>query len=68
MARKFKKGDVVSLKSGGPEMTVSGYKSYMGINSPAKESDEDVNVVWFNEKNEKQTSTFHQDTLESKEL
>ena len=37
MAKKFKKGDIVQLKSGGPKMTVEHDDLYDG----------DVAVVWF---------------------
>lgn len=37
MAKEFKKGDIVMLKSGGPQMTVDAPKGYDG----------DVKYVWF---------------------
>jgi uncharacterized protein YodC (DUF2158 family) len=50
---KFTVGDVVRLKSGGPTMTVQS----------AQYADEVV-CTWFGEKNKREFSPFHQDTLE----
>lgn len=39
MLKKFNPGDIVRLKSGGPDMTVSSYNS----------KDEGVGCMWFND-------------------
>lgn len=64
MAQKFKIGDVVTLKSGGPSMTVDGYEAYLvSLNEPMKESETELNASWFKDK-ERKSGKFHQDTLE----
>jgi uncharacterized protein YodC (DUF2158 family) len=50
---EFKPGDVVVLKSGGPEMTVEEI-----------ESSGRVKVTWFGDKNQVQSSTFAPEMLE----
>lgn len=60
MANKFKKGDVVVLKSGGPKMTVTGFWQGFYDKMP---SDDRYNTVWFKE-NDPQHSDFHEDVLE----
>lgn len=63
MSKKFNKGDTVVLMSGGPLMTVTGYKKLMNPGSMAwEETDEEVECVWF-EKNDKKSGVFHQDTI-----
>lgn len=70
MTKKFKKGDVVSLKSGGPKMTVVDYHIFHDILSaftggeskPSKET-EVVNVVYFDGAKSKK-GQFHQDLLD----
>jgi len=64
MADKFKTGDVVQLKSGGPIMTVVGYHVAHFPDGTSQTSDTNVECTWFNEKNERKSSTFHEDTLE----
>jgi uncharacterized protein YodC (DUF2158 family) len=50
---KFKSGDVVILKSGGPRMTV-------------KEVNENsIKCIWFNEKHIQQGGLFEESTIES---
>ncbi len=49
---EFKEGDVVKLKSGGPEMTVSKIK------------EDDLRCKWFNEKGELKTKYFKTFELE----
>jgi len=63
--QKFKPGDVVQLKSGGPEMTVRGYKMIQPFDAPAYPSDTEVECEWFDDKNQRQKGTFNQDTLEA---
>jgi len=63
MAQEFQKGDVVKLKSGGPKMTIEGYKSNISISGPTTYSKSKVVVSWFT--NEKLTrETFDVDALE----
>ena len=57
MAEKFKKGDVVNLKSGGPAMTITG----KGRNC-------DHYVTWFNDDDELQYGEFDDEVLESCEF
>ena len=61
--QKFDKGHKVKLESGGPQMTVKGYKALAGIGSNPKESDTDVICNWFDGTELKQR-TFHQDELQ----
>lgn len=63
MAQQFKKGDVVRLKSGGPDMTIEHYKMIVGI-SYSKESDDIVLCSWFDIKGELQSREFQQEALE----
>ncbi len=54
---KFKSGDVVKLKSGGPNMTVQGYAAVM-----AGKPSQTVQCKWFaGAKSE--ASNFHEDML-----
>jgi uncharacterized protein YodC (DUF2158 family) len=53
MAKQHKQGDVVVLKSGGPQMTVTGI-----------ESNGRVKVTWFDDKNQLQHATFEPGVLE----
>ena len=57
----FKIGDVVVLKSGGPEMTVSEYPIKMidGSDNYAR-----IKCRWFSDNNHLTQSTFHVDELE----
>ena len=61
--RKFKIGDTVQLKSGGPEMTVKNYKALFSLKESNKESDTEVVCQWM-EKNKLQQGTFHEDMLD----
>lgn len=65
MAKKFKTGDVVQLKSGGPEMTVRGYETGINANLENYESDTEVVCEWFDDKNQVQQRSFDQDSLDS---
>lgn len=47
MAQEFKKGDIVNLKSGGPDMTVEGYKAIINLSGPPTEDKSKVKVSWF---------------------
>ncbi|MEP1093816.1 MAG: DUF2158 domain-containing protein [Cyclobacteriaceae bacterium] len=59
MERKFKKGDVVVLKSGGPKMTVDGYAWHGNY-----ESYDTVICFWF-DNTEKRSAEFNQDSVVS---
>lgn len=64
MAKKFKIGDTVVLKSSGPEMTVEKYNSHIDPETlKTVESDTELTCSWFDGK-EKKSASFHQDTLE----
>jgi uncharacterized protein YodC (DUF2158 family) len=56
--QNFKIGDVVRLKSGGPNMTVSGYDVY-GYNDTKK-----YLCRWFDEKHKPSELTFLDEELE----
>lgn len=56
---KFKIGDVVILRSGGPLMTVHDTGDYSQSGGPK----EGILCVWFNDK-QKVQDVFHQDALE----
>ncbi len=56
--RKFKKGDQVVLKSGGPKMTVDGYAWHGNY-----ESFDTAICVWFHE-TEMRVAEFNQDSIE----
>ena len=57
---KFKIGDVVVLKSGGLEMTVTKKAKF------AMDIDDDTMIacVWFDNNDEPQEMSFHEDTIE----
>ena len=55
MNQKFKTGDIVILRSGGPSMTV---KEYPDPDSP------EVICQWFKKDGDLMEKGFHQDTLE----
>jgi len=60
----FKKGDVVSLKSGGPKMTVSEIGGfYDGLLNKKEEDKDEVECTWF-EGNKKKSDHFSIDILE----
>jgi len=69
MEAKFKRGDKVKLKSGGPVMTVDEYEtghdimgSIIGNAKPSWQT-EDVSCEWF-DKTKPMRRKFHQDMLE----
>lgn len=53
--QKFNIGDVVELKSGGPQMTVRGYE-------PA--DSQEITCEWFDKDRKLCSKSFHQDTLQ----
>jgi len=55
---KFEIGDIVKLKSGGPEMTVNGYVIELSNTRDI------VTCKWFDSDNKQQSEKFHQDALE----
>lgn len=57
MERKFSEGDIVTLKSGGPEMTVNGY-AWQGN----YQTYDTVICFWFDGAEQK-TAEFNQETL-----
>lgn len=61
MERKFKTGDLVVLKSGGPAMTVDGY-AWRGN----YESYDTITCHWF-DGNTKMTSEFNQESVKAAE-
>jgi len=63
MAKKFQAGDVVQLKSGGPEMTGQNYDTIVGDDLQLRESDSRVVCQWF-AGNDLKNATFNQDSLE----
>lgn len=56
MADKFKTGDVVRLKSDGPNMTVVKYGSYRG--------ERKCLCQWFDDKNKPDQRVFYEEELE----
>ena len=69
MERKFKTGDIVRLKSGGPPMTVLEYEvwqdvigSLIGTAKPAQDTAL-VSCQWFKD-DEIKKAKFHQDMLD----
>ncbi|MDM1295886.1 DUF2158 domain-containing protein [Sphingobacterium sp. N143] len=63
MSKKFSKGDVVRLKSGGPKMTIEGYEIVMGWDFTS-ESDDTVVCKWFDSNEVLQVQKFNHETLE----
>lgn len=60
--QEFKPGDVVTLKSGGPKMTVEATGNYGGgLGVGPKDG---VKCTWFDEKKALQTGVFDAATLE----
>ena len=72
--QKFKRGDVVVLMSGGPDMTVDKYEqsidlvgTFTGRAKPLEtQQTEYVECLWF-DNTEKKKGTFHQDVLRKKQ-
>ncbi len=63
MNTKIKPGDLVKLKSGGPKMTVKGFKKIRGMKGNT--IDYDIIICqWFNDNNELNSQEFKVDTLE----
>jgi uncharacterized protein YodC (DUF2158 family) len=69
MTQVFKRGDIVRLKSGGPQMTVDDYEKGHDIigalkgNAQPSWDTEYVNCTWF-DKTQRRFGRFHQDLLE----
>ncbi|MDL2313119.1 DUF2158 domain-containing protein [Bacteroidales bacterium OttesenSCG-928-B11] len=63
MDKKFNVGDVVRLKSGGPEMTVEGYLKVMDQNVLESKETTIVECVYYDD-NKRIKVTHEQDTLE----
>lgn len=59
MAEKFKEGDQVRLKSGGPDMTVNKVSEGIGLN------DITIHTVWFDERCKLNTGAFSPDALDN---
>ncbi|MGJ8762337.1 MAG: YodC family protein [Polaribacter sp.] len=62
MPQKFKQGEVVKLKSGGPTMTIEKYKWETGFDY-SKESDHVVVCTWFDNDGKLESRPFEQDAL-----
>lgn len=57
MERKFKKGDIVNLKSGSPKMTVDDYAWHGNYQS------HDVVICFWFDGNEKKIGEFNQESV-----
>lgn len=57
MGRLYKQGDIVQLKSGGPQMTVNDYAWHGNY-----KSEDTVVCIWF-DGTKRKTAEFHQDTV-----
>ncbi|MEO6731925.1 MAG: DUF2158 domain-containing protein [Ferruginibacter sp.] len=67
--KKFTRGDLVQLKSGGPTMTVDEYDmwhdimgAFVGKDSQPSHETEVVKCTWF-DKTQRKFGKFHQDLL-----
>lgn len=66
--KQFNPGDIVTLRSGGPNMTVEKYDERVSQlanmigGPPSREGSTQVICIWF-EGSQKKTSSFEQDTL-----
>ena len=67
MGKLFKKGDIVVLKSGGPQMTVENYHINMGGGFSISESDHIVDCIWFDNSNQLVKKSFEQEALKRHE-
>jgi len=63
MEEKFKIGDVVQLKSGGPKMTVHQLEKSARVGNAGGNYNGKVKCAWFDGTDSK-WETFHQDTLD----
>ncbi len=68
METKFKKGDVVRLKSGGPKMTISTIHTenhnFMTGEKTGNKEEPEYFVEWFDEKNLLKNATFKESVIE----
>ncbi|WP_308539036.1 DUF2158 domain-containing protein [uncultured Pantoea sp.] len=65
MSKKFNKGDVVVLNSGGPKMTVTGYTAELMSFVALGVTEKTVSLQWYNDKaNKFETSAFDEDLLD----
>ena len=62
--KKFKTGEKVKLKSGGPTMTVQEYKTSISQELKRVESDAAVMCSWFDKNDIRHCERFEQDTLD----
>lgn len=60
--KKFKKGEIVILNSGGPKMTVESYKEYSGFEE-TWESPNEVVCTWFDNNGAINSRVFEQEAL-----
>jgi uncharacterized protein YodC (DUF2158 family) len=47
MSQEFKSGDIVVLKSGGPSMTIEGFKTIVSLDGQERQDKSKVEVSWF---------------------
>jgi len=67
MLQIFKKGDIVTLKSGGPQMTVEKYKREMVDLYSMRDSDHVVICTWFDNEYKLVSHEFEQEALKKYE-